>query len=325
MPDSITFVQEQPTTAEEAINRLPADATPAQQDSAVQATLHVENLHLNTRPDTLELPGREAQQDTVAFDTRDYYANGFFANDSLLASKASKGLYGVAGDPMPYTIRTDNVVTSLLIGCFILALLAFTKSRRFIQRQVKSFWREPSALATEMPETMGEFRFQFFLVLQTCLLFSVLSFLYTRELVGDVFMLDSIYQLIAIFFGVFVAYFVLKELLYGAVNAIFFGAKKTGRWFRTHIFVVAVEGVALFPLVMLQSYFDLPIHNAIIYAAIVVVLVRILLVYKCFVIFFKQKSFVLQIILYFCALEIMPLLTLCGVLAMIVDNLKINI
>lgn len=322
---SVSMAHGQPESTEEVLERLPADATPSQQDSAVQATFHIENLHLNARPDTLVLPERTKEQGFEGIDATRIFGNGFFSNDSFLHTEVQGGLYGVAGDPMPYSIRTDNVLTSLLLGCFILAMLAFAKSRRFIQRQVKGFFREPRALTTEMPETMGEFHFQFFLVLQTCLLCSILSFLYTRETVGDVFMLDSPYQLVAIFFGVLVAYFVMKELLYAAVNAIFFGAKKTGRWFRTHIFVVAIQGVALFPLVLLQSYFDLSLQNAIIYAAFVVVLVRILLVYKCFVIFFKQKSFVLQIILYFCALEIMPLLMLCGVMDMIIGNLKVNI
>ena len=90
------------------------------------------------------------------------------------------------------------------------------------------------------------------------------------------------------------------------------------------LFLSAVEGVSLFPLVMLQSYFDISVQSAIIYAAVVLILVKILTIYKGFVIFFRQNGAVLQIILYFCALEIIPILALAGFLVMIVDYLKIN-
>ncbi len=93
---------------------------------------------------------------------------------------------------------------------------------------------------------------------------------------------------------------------------------------KSMLFLSAMEGVALFPLVMLQIYFDISVQSAIIYAAVVLILVKILTIYKCFVIFFRQNGVVLQIILYFCALEIVPVLALAGFMVMIVDYLKIN-
>lgn len=48
------------------------------------------------------------------------------------------------------------------------------------------------------------------------------------------------------------------------------------------------------------------------YVLAVVFLVKLLSFYKCYVIFFRQNGIFLQIILYFCALEIVPLATLWG-------------
>lgn len=317
-------VREEPQHPYEVLSRLPKDATPAQQDSAIQAVFHVENTHLSSRPDTLGLPGIGKGHDLKEVDLPQYYRQNFFSNDSLLHPELRGGLYGEAGDPMPYTIRADDTITSLLIGCFILGLLAFAKSRRFIVRQLKVLTPFSGKRDTEMTETTSEFRFQFFLVLQTCLLLSVIAFLYTRDTVGETFMLSSLYQLMAIFFGSFVSYFALKELAYWAVNSVFFGHAAAGRWFKSHIFVVSLEGIAVFPLVMLQSYFDLSTHDALVYAVFVLIMVRILLFYKSYTMFFKQKRLFLQNVLYFCTLEIIPLLSLWGVLATIVDYLKIN-
>lgn len=307
----------------EVLQKLPPDATPAQQDSAIQAAFHVENTHLSTRPDTLSLPGQEDWVSPRDVDLPQYYRETFFSKDSLFYSETG-GRYGVAGDPVPYTIRGDNTLTALLIGCFIVALVAFANSRRFFLHEAKYFFREPNSNTTEMTETTAEVRFQFFFVMLTCLLLSTISFLYTLECVADTFVLSSQYQLVGIFFGIFAAYFIVKMLVYWAVNNVFFGRKKSERWLKSLLFVTSVEGIALFPLVLLQAYFDLSIQKAVVYVLFVIVISKIILFYKSFVMFFRHKNFFVQIILYFCTLEIMPLLSLWGILVKVVDLLKIN-
>ena len=75
---------------------------------------------------------------------------------------------------------------------------------------------------------------------------------------------------------------------------------------------------------MLQVYFNLPMQNVVYYFIFILVLTKILTFYKCWVIFFRQISVYLQIILYLCALEIIPLLSLVGILVLITDRLKVN-
>ena len=308
----------------EIIKRLPADATPSQQDSAVQASLHVVNTHLSTRPDTLRLPLQGEWTSPRDAELPLYYRETFFAGDSLYHPEIGGGRQGIAGDPVPYTVRGDSTITALLLVCFIVAMIAFANTRRFIGRQARHFFREPRSGAAELSETTSEFRSQFFFMLLTCLLLSLISFLYTLERVADTFVLSSQYQLLGIFFGIFVAYFAIRMLVYWIVNSVFFGARASARWLKLLLFLTSAEGFALFPSVMLQAYFDMSVRNTVAYTALVIILVKILLFYKSFVMFFKQKNFFLQIILYFCALEIMPLLSLVGVLVKVVDYLKIN-
>ena len=70
------------------------------------------------------------------------------------------------------------------------------------------------------------------------------------------------------------------------------------------------EGVLLFPLVLLQIYFSLSLQAAFVYALIVVLFVKMLTLYKSYTIFFKRIAVSLQIILYFCALEMIPMMWL---------------
>ena len=87
---------------------------------------------------------------------------------------------------------------------------------------------------------------------------------------------------------------------------------------------MSTEGLLLFPLVIMLAYADFPLHNALIYAFIVIIIVKLLLLYKAFIIFFRRNGVYLQIILYFCALEIVPLIVLGGILDMASQHLTIN-
>jgi hypothetical protein len=315
----------QPKHPYQVLRTLPKDATPAQQDSAIQATFRPGETHYSTQPDTLHLPGHDAGKSLKEVVLPKYYKETFFSKDSLLHPELNGGRYGVAGDPVPYTMREDNVITGLLLVLFIMAFIAFANSWRFITRQAKNFFYVPrSEAVTAITETSGEIRFQIFLVLLSCLLLSILQFFYTRHYIGDTFILSSQYQLIAIYFGMYAAYFVLKAVLYTFVNSVFFDSKKNVHWMKALLFITSTEGVLLFPVVLLQVYFDLSMQNVVIYFIVVLVLVKMLAFYKCYIIFFRQIGVFLQIILYFCALEIIPLAALWGALVITGNYLKIN-
>ena len=85
-----------------------------------------------------------------------------------------------------------------------------------------------------------------------------------------------------------------------------------------------MEGIVLFPAVLLQTYFGMSERNVIIYFVIVLFLVKIVTFFKCYIVFFRRNVVKLQIILYFCALEIVPLLAFWGALDYMAKSLKIN-
>ena len=112
--------------------------------------------------------------------------------------------------------------------------------------------------------------------------------------------------------------------LYTFVNLVFFNGKRNQQWLKSFLFIITLEGVLLFPAVLLGGYYEMDIHNVTTYVIISILFVKLLTIYKCFIIFFRPNVVSLQIILYFCTLEIVPLLALWGVLVMTANNLKIN-
>lgn len=309
----------------QVLRQLPKDATPAQQDSAIQATFQPREIRYSQRPDTLHLPGHDAGKSVKDISLPQYYRESFFSTDSMFHPELNGGRYGVAGDPIPYTLRGDNIVTLILLVCFLVGLISFSKSWRFIARQTKLFFHTPVSRTSQADsETSVELRFQCFLLLQTGLLLALMQFFYAQQTIGNTFILSSQYQLIEIFFGMNIAYFILKGLLYHTANCVFFNFRDSVKWLKSLLFITGLEGVALMPGVLLQVYFNLSMKNVVAYFLFILILVKILTFYKSYQIFFRRKPAFLQIILYFCALEVVPLAALGGTLVLIGNYLKIN-
>ncbi len=257
-------------------------------------------------------------------DIPQYYREGFFSKDTLFHPELPGGRYGVAGDPVPYSVHSDNILTSILLFCFIFAVVTFSLVRGFIVRQAKVFFYPSRRDSSEESETSTEFRYQMYLLFVTTLLLSILFYFYTLHYVGDSFMLSSQYYLIAIYLGIMIGYFLLKFLLYTSVNNIFFDSKKNRQWLRVMLFLIAVEGVLLFPIVMMQVYSNVYVGKVENYFFITLFLVKLLTIFQCYNIFFRRNDVKFQIILYFCALEIVPMLLVWSALDFTANILKIN-
>ena len=161
-------------------------------------------------------------------------------------------------------------------------------------------------------------------MLITCLLYALLYFFYTTRFVSNTFIFSPENILLGIYGITILGYMTFRLLMCTIVNNIFFDNKKNLQFINSILLITSLEGVALFPLVLLVAYFQFSLQNAIIYTATIVILAKILTFYKSFTIFFYQKGGFLQIILYFCALEMIPLTMLWSGLLVITENLKIN-
>lgn len=310
-------------TPEQVLSWLPADATPEQQDSAIQAHIKPSEIHWSERPDTLHLPGHPVGKNIMEVNLPQYYRESYFTGRPYFNQDLFGGRLGVAGDPVPYTIAGDNIMTALLLGCFMLTLVVFSRSRGFMLKQAKDFFRAPKQRVTDITETSNEVRFQFFLVLQTCLFLGLVHFFYVQVHHTDTFIIDQ-YQVIGLYALVALGFCVVRAIAYGVVNWVFFDPQLCERWMKSFLFILSIEGLSLFPFVLLQAYFDMDVESTLTCAFFVVIVFRILLFYKAYRTFFSRRTVLLQLFLYFCALEIVPVAALWGVLGMITGYLKVN-
>ena len=247
---------------------------------------------------------------------------GFFAGSKYFHPELGLDRNGVAGDPAPYNVANDNVITGLLLVFFIVATVLISSTRDFIVRQTRSFFHSTRRTAN-IGETTAEVNLQLVLVLQTALMGGILYYMYAREVMGMSFSIDSPLAVIGIFCAVFFGYFLLKAVLYSIVNWVFFGKQSRQQWWKTWLYLTALEGVALFPLVLLLVYLDISPQAWLVTLLIVAITIKILTFYKAFCIFFRQTRLYLQFFLYLCALELMPMASLAGLMSMLSSRLQI--
>ena len=243
---------------------------------------------------------------------------------SLSGTNMQKFKLGVAGDPIPYSLASDNLITGLLVGCFILVLWSLSNAKKFLIKQSKNIFLAGFSKDSSTNETAGELNFQLLMGLQTCLLLALICFFYINAFNPKTFVLEQ-YQMIGLYTGVMILYFLSKALITQGVNKVFFDKKQNRKWIQAFLFTTALQGLTLFPIVLLRSYFNLSTHSTFIYTAIVIICFKLLALYNAYLIFFKQRRHFLQLFLYFCSVEITPFAALWGIIQMTSNYLQINI
>ena len=217
---------------------------------------------------------------------------------------------GFEGTPISYSPRTDDAIALTLLVCFFLSSIALARGKKFLSQQVKDFVLHRERTSIFDSSTAADVRYLLVLVLQTCVLSGITFLNYFHDTCPALMDHVSSLLLLGIYVGFCLAYFLLKWLLYMFLGWTFFDKNKTNIWLGSYSALIYYVGFALFPFVLFLVYFDLSLTNLVIIGSIILIFTKILMFYKWIKLFFHQFSGLFLLILYFCALEIVPCLLL---------------
>ena len=217
---------------------------------------------------------------------------------------------GFEGTPISYSPRTDDAIALTLLVCFFLSSIALARGKKFLSQQVKDFVLHRERTSIFDSSTAADVRYLLVLVLQTCVLSGITFLNYFHDTCPALMDHVSSLLLLGIYVGFCLAYFLLKWLLYMFLGWTFFDKNKTNIWLESYSALIYYVGFALFPFVLFLVYFDLSLTNLVIIGSIILIYTKILMFYKWIKLFFHQFSGLFLLILYFCALEIVPCLLL---------------
>ena len=217
---------------------------------------------------------------------------------------------GFEGTSISYSPRTDDAIALTLLVCFFLSSIALARGKKFLSQQVKDFVLHRERTSIFDSSTAADVRYLLVLVLQTCVLSGITFLNYFHDTCPALMDHVSSLLLLGIYVGFCLAYFLLKWLLYMFLGWTFFDKNKTNVWLESYSALIYYVGFALFPFVLFLVYFDLSLTNLVIIGSIILIFTKILMFYKWIKLFFHQFSGLFLLILYFCALEIVPCLLL---------------
>lgn len=225
---------------------------------------------------------------------------------TLLQSQQEAPPSGMAGEPMPYTMSSDWLITCILFFCFLLFSYTMKNGKKYIFQHFKHLFihKERASLFDEA--SSSDSRYIAALNGISCILTGVCLFYYFSYHSPQLIQVVPHLLLLGIYVFSTLFYLLFKVGMYSFTNWIFFKKEQQRNWLQIYFDLWSGLCFFLFPLVLLAIYFNLSplwVENIFI---VLMVFAKILLFHKSIKNFFKYFHGSLHLILYFCALEIIP-------------------
>lgn len=244
---------------------------------------------------------------------------------ALVRSMQVADCSGMQGEPLPYLLRSDAIVACLIVLCFILYAYSFSRGKKFILQRLKNLfqYKERASLFDETVGAGGQYISA--LVLVTSILSGVAVYSYVAYTNPLLLQLVSHSVLLGIYIVFILLYVVCKWCAYNFINWIFFNREKNGLWMQAYWGLMSGCSLILIPVVLLIVYLNLDFDTSKLLLLTTLIFAKLLLFFKCIRNFFYQIYGFLHFIVYFCALEVMPLVLLWKGIAYLNDVLLLNI
>ena len=231
---------------------------------------------------------------------------------------------GFKGMPIPYSPKLDDGITILLLCCFFISAYVLSRSRKFLVQLMKDFLLNRERTSIFAATTAADMRYMLLLILQTCVLGAVCTFIYLIDVRPELGERIPPYILLGVYLAIALLYLFWKWVTYSFLGWIFFDGNRTSLWMESYSTLLYYLGFALFPFALFLVYFDLSLLATVIIGLFLMFFTKILMFYKWIKLFCNNLYGVLLLILYFCALEIIPCFIVYRGVLQVNDYLIIN-
>ena len=247
--------------------------------------------------------------------TAPYDTCGFFRDNALLHTEVPYHPYGFAATEVPYQLRHDGWSGLLLFLCLLLAASLVLRLRKKFRELVRGvFLPIPGKMDEPIVDDPLRYSTRFLAVCLLSLTAAMVTFVYTQHGVSYYPFAETPYVVFFAFFVLWLCYFLAKRMMNNFVNWVFFRSEKIFTWQRAYTFLYVAEAMLFLILSLAAVYLSFTPSEVSFMALFLVILIKIMQLFKTYQIFFPKLYGGLHLIVYFCTLEIMPLLVLQQVL-----------
>ena len=229
------------------------------------------------------------------------------------------------GEPIPYLLRSDWMMTTIMFFCILLVSFVFSRGNKNLQKQLKSlfYYRERNNLFDKV--TTEDANSSFLLVLNTCIMLSFCAYHYLSQ--NQPLLIEKVpHEWLLGGYTLSVSIFIcLKSILYQFINWIFFQKVKNSLWITSFFNIFIWLGILMLPVILVTVYFDISSQISLYMIGFLIIFAKLSLFWICFSNFFEKIHGAFHLILYFCALEILPDLLFWKGIEFVNNNLILNI
>ncbi len=211
------------------------------------------------------------------------------------------------GEIAPYSLIGDNIVMSLFVLDLLGMAYVFLMNGNSILERAKAMFYYTKQSQPFNERTHIARICNVLLYWQTLFFCSITAFGYT-DCSGCSFLGGTPYLLLVAYILLFATFFLVKSLLYDFCNIVLFSSKAVKEWRQSYSFTIKMLGFLLFPAVLGLIFVKGLLHTNYIISILFATLVYLFVIFNRSIrIIFKEKCNYLDVFLYLCALEFLPL------------------
>lgn len=253
-----------------------------------------------------------------------------FVGNVALTNETVRPASGVGGELRVQRLGDNDVVIGLFVLMFCVLAYVIGSSRHLLAHRLSDFFSSRRTYASSDTEVnRSEAGNTVMMTIVACL--SLAMVFCNRIILGgaegmfdshtaigtfhslgvyDEFGTFDVMALLAVAFGTVLVFLLLKCMVYMVVNWVFFRRAENTKWMSSFFLLCSLSAFLVYPVSLLDVYseFESSVVTFCLFA--VLFLYELCLFYRLFVNFGAKKEEVLLIFLYFCSVEIMPLLVL---------------
>lgn len=220
----------------------------------------------------------------------------------------------IQGIPTAQPLYADDWFVGILFVCFFIVAAVLSDQDNFLGNLIKEFFL-PRKSSDDGIKTSNKFYMRLGLY---GVAFMSMALFFTVFLVREG--MPYAYRELLLLFAVFMAIYLLKQGIYRAVNWVFFDRGHIMAWRYYYSNWTILSGLSMYLITAGVVLFDLCSGVIAFLMILYVALTEMCLFFKAFQIFSPKKYGVLQLFVYLCTLELIPLLLVGKGLVIFLDN-----
>ncbi len=214
---------------------------------------------------------------------------------------------GFIGTPLPETLKANPIVTISLLVLFFLFGYVLSFGQKMILETTKDFFhlKERSSIFIESTNLL-QIKISFVVIFVGSIGLFLFS-LYFHEDNSSSLQERLIY--LALFFAIALTFLFFKVIIFKLLSHIFLEQNTSSVFFRGYFTIIFGLGLTIYPVVVGLIYTPENFFTTFLFIGLFLILISfILILYKIIQIFLVNFYSLFYIILYLCALEILPVL-----------------